>query len=145
MVSHKMHQNFQQNILLYEQNQYGKRLLVLPWVWPIGLNLSSIFFDPPYNTCVSNTFSPSHNDSNPLHFSSVSSYGTPIAHSSPCTTQPEPPLREKIKVWNKNNNLRAIIINFQSLKNKKPDLQLTIDKTNPDIIFGCEAWLNKKI
>ena len=26
-----------------------------------------------------------------------------------------------------------------------PDLQLTIDKTNPDIIFGCETWLNKKI
>ena len=73
------------------------------------------------------------------------SYGSPIAHSSPCTTQPEPPLREKIKVRNKNNNLRAIVINFQSLKNKKPDLQLTIDNTNPDIIFGCETWLHKKI
>jgi hypothetical protein len=43
-------------------------------------------------------------------------------------------LREKIKVRN-----------FQSLKNKKPDLQLTIDNTNPDIIFGCETWLHKKI
>ena len=118
------------------------------WYCPgCGLpNLSSIFFDPPYDTdCDSNRFSPSDNDSNCLRFSSVSSYGSPIAHSSPCTTQPEPPLREKIKVRNKNNNLRAIIINFQSLKYKKPDLQLTIDNTNPDIIFGCETWLNKKI
>ena len=70
--------------------------------------------------------------------------GSPIAHSSPCTTQPEPPLREKIEV-RKKKNLRAIVINFQSLKNKKPDLQLTIDNTNPDIIFGCETWLHKKI
>ena len=118
------------------------------WYCPgCGLpNLSSIFFDPPYLTdCDSNRFSPSDNDSNSLRFSSVSSYGSPIAHSSPCTTQPEPPLRDKIKVRNKNNNLRAIIINFQSLKNKKPDLQLTIDNTNPDIIFGCETWLNKNI
>ena len=30
-------------------------------------------------------------------------------------------------------------------KHKKPDLQLTIDNTNPDIVFGCETWLNKKI
>ena len=118
------------------------------WYCPgCGLpNLSSIFFDPPYDTdCDSNRFSSSDNDSNSLHFSSVSSYGSPIAHPSPCTTQPEPPLREKIKVRNKNNNLRAIVINFQSLKNKKPDLQLTIDNTNPDIIFGCETWLHKKI
>ena len=109
-----------------------------------GTALSSIFFDSPYDTD-SNRFSPSDNDSNSLHFSSVSSYGSPIAHSSPCTTQSELPLREKIKVRRKNHNLRAIIINFQSLKNKKPDLQLTIDNTNPDIIFGCETWLNKKI
>ena len=118
------------------------------WYCPgCGLpNLSSIFFDPPYDTdCDSNRFSSSDNDSNSLRFSSVSSYGSPIAHSSPCTTQPEPPLREKIKVRNKNNNLRAIVIHFQSLKNKKPDLQLTIDNTNHDIIFGCETWLHKKI
>ena len=109
-------------------------------------NLSSIFFNPPYDTdCDSNRFSSSDNDSNSLRFSSVISYGSPIAHSSPCTTQPEPPLTEKIKVRNKNNNLRAIVINFQSLQNKKPDLQLTIDNTNPDIIFGCETWLNKEI
>ena len=95
--------------------------------------------------CDSNSFSSSDNDSNSLRFSSVSSYGSPIAHSSPCTTQPESPLREKIKVRNKNNNLRAIVINFQSLKNKKTDLQLTTDNANPDIIFGCETWLHKKI
>ena len=116
------------------------------WYCPgCGLpNISSIFFDPPYDSdCDSNRFSSSDNDSNSLRFSSVSSYayGSPIAHTSSCTTQPE----ENIKVRNKSNNLRAIVINFQSLKNKKPDLQLTIDNTNPDIIFGYETWLNKKI
>ena len=92
------------------------------WYCPgYGLpNQSSIFFfDPPYDTdCDSNRFSSSDNDSNSLRFSSVSSYGSPIAHSSHCTTQPEPLLREKIKVRNKNNKLRAIVIHFQSLKIK---------------------------
>ena len=105
------------------------------WYCPgCGLpNLSSIFFYPPYDTdCDSNRFSSSDNDSNSLRFSSVSSYGSPIAHSSPCTNQP---LREKIKVRNKNNNLRATVINFQSLKNKKPDLQLTIVTIPTMILF----------
>ena len=65
-------------------------------------NVSSIFFDPPYDTdCDSNIFSPSDNDSNSLRFSSVSSYGSPIAHSSPCTTQPEPPLKKRSKLGTK--------------------------------------------
>ena len=101
-------------------------------------NISSIFFDPPYDIdCDSNRFSCSDNDSNSLRFSSVSSYGSPIAHSSP-TTQPEPPLREKIKVRNKNNNLRAIVINVHSLNNKNPDLQLTIDNTNPALFLDVK-------
>ena len=112
------------------------------WYCPgCGLpNLSNTFFDSPYDTdCDSNIFSSSDNDSNSIRFSSVSSYGSPIAH--PPLAQPNlSPLERKVQ--NKNNNFRAIVINIQSLKNKKPDLQLKIDSTN---IFGCETWLNKKI
>ena len=64
------------------------------WYCPgCGLpNLSTFLFHPPYDTdCDSNRLSSSDNDSNSLRFSSVSSYGSPIAHSSPCTTKPDPP------------------------------------------------------
>jgi hypothetical protein len=33
-------------------------------------------------------------------------------------------------------------MNFQSLKNKKPDLLEIIDSVKPDIIMGTETWLD---
>ena len=34
-------------------------------------------------------------------------------------------------------------INFQSIKNKKEDLNQIIDSAKPDIILGTETWLDK--
>ena len=36
-------------------------------------------------------------------------------------------------------------MNFQSLKNKKPDLLEIIDSVKPDIIMGTETWLDRNI
>ena len=42
-------------------------------------------------------------------------------------------------------SLRAIVINFQSIKNKVHETQVLIDNADPDIILGTETWLNGNI
>ena len=37
------------------------------------------------------------------------------------------------------------MINFQSIKNKAPDLQMVIDSTKPDVIIGTESWLSSDV
>jgi hypothetical protein len=41
--------------------------------------------------------------------------------------------------------LKAICLNFQSIKNKKPQLDIILDSLNPDIIIGTETWLDPSI
>ena len=41
--------------------------------------------------------------------------------------------------------LKILNMNFQSLKNKKPDLLEIIDSVKPDIIMGTETWLDSNI
>jgi hypothetical protein len=41
-------------------------------------------------------------------------------------------------------SLRAIVINFQSIKNKVHETQVLIDNADSDIILGTETWLNGK-
>ena len=41
--------------------------------------------------------------------------------------------------------MRAIVINFQSIKNKVHETQVLIDNADPDIILGTETWLNGNI
>ena len=46
---------------------------------------------------------------------------------------------------NKNSHLNCIIINFQSLFNKKEDLMNMIDSLKIDVIIGTETWLHPNI
>ena len=41
--------------------------------------------------------------------------------------------------------LKILNMNFQSLKNKKPDLLEIIDSVKPDIFMGTETWLDSNI
>lgn len=49
------------------------------------------------------------------------------------------------KTKNINRPLKIISLNFQSLKNKKPEIDMLIDSTNPDIIIGTETWLDPAV
>lgn len=41
--------------------------------------------------------------------------------------------------------LRIILLNCQSIRNKKPRLEETIDDLRPDVIIGTESWLDPSI
>jgi hypothetical protein len=43
------------------------------------------------------------------------------------------------------NTLRSVCLNIQSIKNKRETLWNLLDSSNPDILFGCETWLNPNI
>jgi hypothetical protein len=45
----------------------------------------------------------------------------------------------------KQNNLKFLTINFQSIKNKIAELNAIVDEYQPDIIVGTETWLNSNI
>jgi hypothetical protein len=42
-------------------------------------------------------------------------------------------------------NTKILVINFQSVKNKKEELCNPIDSSNPSMIIGTETWLQKDI
>ena len=44
-----------------------------------------------------------------------------------------------------NHPLRILVMNCQSIKNKKAELHTIIDSAKPDIILGNESWLNPDI
>ena len=44
-----------------------------------------------------------------------------------------------------NHPLRILIMNCQSIKNKKAELHTIIDSAKPDIILGNESWLTPDI
>ena len=43
------------------------------------------------------------------------------------------------------NKLRSVCLNIQSIKSKGEALWNLLDSSNPDILFGCETWLNPNI
>ena len=42
-------------------------------------------------------------------------------------------------------NFKILVINFQSILNKKPDLLALISTENPDILAGTETWLTPDV
>ena len=44
-----------------------------------------------------------------------------------------------------NHPLRILVMNCQSIKNKKAELHTIIDSAKPDIILGNESWLTPDI
>ena len=80
-----------------------------------------------------------------------SDVGPPIATSSPVGVQHTRPKTDKKAILN--HPLRILIMNCQSIKNKKPELQTIVDTakvkrramSKPDIILGCESWLSPDI
>ena len=68
----------------------------------------------------------------------------PKAASSPIVQQPkEAKLKTKKAVLN--HPLRILIMNCQSIKNKKAEIHAVIDSAKPDIILGNESWLTPEI
>jgi hypothetical protein len=43
------------------------------------------------------------------------------------------------------NKLRSVCLNIQSIKSKREAPWNLLDSSNPDILFGCETWLNPNI
>ena len=60
-------------------------------------------------------------------------------------TQTHKNYHKKSNNTNNQNTIKTLIINFQSIKNKIPDLELLIKTEEPDIIAGSETWLNPNI
>jgi hypothetical protein len=56
-------------------------------------------------------------------------------------------MNHSITTANKRNDthLRVLVINCQSIKNKKYDMENLTESTKPDIIIGNESWLHKDI
>ena len=46
---------------------------------------------------------------------------------------------------NSNNSLNLLLINLQSILSKKESFWETLDDHTPDIVIGCETWLNSSI
>ena len=73
-----------------------------------------------------------------LEFQSSSHRWLPLANSSDDSTNPS--------LSNVNpNKLKIIVINCQSIKNKKADFCSTLASTEPDVIIGTESWLTPDI
>ena len=71
----------------------------------------------------------------------LSQLGEPTATSSPAKPVQPKTSRQHHKI----NFLRGINVNFQSIKNKKPELDQIISSVKHDIILGTETWLSPDI
>ena len=100
-------------------------------------NLSASLFDSIF---VDSSLSDSDNNSSKrssITSCSSSEPGSPYAQSSP-SKLPHYPSRCA-------SNLRTLTINFQKIFGKKEELWCLIDAVKPDIIYGCETWLNPNV
>ena len=72
-----------------------------------------------------------------------SNIGPPTHTSSPISKSASKNQHRKKR--NTETPMRTLTINFQSIKNKKPELDHIIESCKPDIIFGSETWLSGNI
>ena len=102
---------------------------------------STLFNNTNFETI--NSFAPldvSNAPSTPL------SPGAPQFASSPIHTKTRTSYKNPVRnVKTKNNPLRILIINFQSISNKKNLLHSLIESSKPDVIIGSETWLKEEI
>ena len=74
----------------------------------------------------------------------ISSPPPPTAASSPIVQEPKEAKGKAAKAA-LNHPLRILIMNCQSIKNKKAELHTIIDSAKPDIILVNESWLTPEI
>ena len=67
-----------------------------------------------------------------------------MADSFPIVQEPKE-AKGKVAKAALNHPLRILIMNCQSIKNKKAELHTIIDSAKPDIILGNESWLTPDI
>ena len=72
-------------------------------------------------------------------FGCIGSHGTPTAAFSPIIKNTP---RTKPKQIKNKMPVKILNMNFEKLKNKKPDLLEMIDSVKLDIIMGTETWLD---
>lgn len=103
-------------------------------------NFSTSIFD---FTCIetSNRFSTLNSSVNSEL--NISNIGEPNATSSPPKTTHDKG-KQRNKQSTKGTPLRVININFQSINNKKPELDQLIQSVKPDIILGTETLLSNE-
>ncbi|CAC5378759.1 unnamed protein product [Mytilus coruscus] len=99
-------------------------------------NFSTTFFNTTIET--SNSYADLSTDDNTCNLDHI---GTPTHTSSPILKQKSKPFKQN-KKQSTVPPLRVLTINFQSIKNKKPEIDEIIDSCQPDVIFGTETWLS---
>jgi hypothetical protein len=105
---------------------------------------------PNFSTALFNSTYSIESDNHLSHLSKnsiLSSPGVPAAASSPKLPESSRHDRKLTKdISNKvKRPIRVLNINFQSVCNKKSDLEEIINSTKPDIITGTETWLNPSV
>ena len=105
-------------------------------------NFSTSLFDTTASLEVSNRFETLSSLSEP-DSPVPDNIGPPKAASSPIVQPKE--AKSKTKKAALNHPLRILILNCQSIKNKKAEIHAVINSAKPDIILGNESWLTPEI
>ncbi|VDI40583.1 Hypothetical predicted protein [Mytilus galloprovincialis] len=103
-------------------------------------NFSTTFFNTTIET--SNSYSELDISNEP---NGVDNIGPPNFTSSPLPKNQGKYRNNKNKPNPCKTPLRTLTINFQSMKNKKPEIEQIIESCEPDIIYGTETWLSNTI
>ncbi|XP_071171114.1 uncharacterized protein [Mytilus edulis] len=104
---------------------------------------------PNFSTTSFNTTIETSNSYSELDISNepngVDNIGPPNFTSSPLPKKQGKYRNNKNKPNPCKTPLRTLTINFQSMKNKKPEIEQIIESCEPDIIYGTETWLSNTI